>query len=84
MTAPARPVDQPVRAPERRAPSPGLDVLAVLAAQQQQLDELTDIVEAQQRTLQHLLDTLDLLATSKAASTNAKPPAGLRVPSGGR
>ncbi len=81
MTAPERPVDQPVRAPERRAPSPALDVLAVLAAQQQQLDELTDIVEAQQRTLQHLLD---LLAAGKAAATNAKPPAGLRIPSGGQ
>lgn len=81
MTAPERPVGQPVRTPERRAPSPALDVLAVLAAQQQQLDELTDIVEAQQRTLQHLLD---LLAAGGAASTNAKPPAGLRIPSGGR
>jgi len=81
VTAPVRPVGQPVRAPERRAPSPALDVLAVLAAQQQQLDDLTDIVEAQQRTLQHLLD---LLAAGKAASTNAKPPAGHCVPSGGQ
>jgi len=55
--------------------------MAVLAAQQQQLDELTDVVEAQQRTLQHLLD---LLAGGEAASTNAKPPAVPRVRSGGR
>lgn len=81
MTAPARPVGQPVRAPERRAPSPALDVLAVLAAQQQQLDDLTGIVAAQQRTLQHLLDPL---AAGKAAAANAKSAAGLRVPSGGQ
>ena len=59
VTALAQPVEQPVRAPEHRPPSPALDVLAVLAAQQQQLDDLTDVVQAQQRTLQHLLDRRD-------------------------
>lgn len=33
-----------------------LDVFAVLAAMQQQLDDLREIVQAQQRTLQLLLD----------------------------
>ena len=81
MTAPAQPVEQPVRAPEHRPPSPALDVLAVLAAQQQQLRDLTDIVEARQRTLQHLLD---LLTAGKPASTGATPAGPVRSPSGGR
>jgi len=32
--------------------------MAVLAAMQQQLDDLTEVVEAQQRTLQQLLTAL--------------------------
>jgi hypothetical protein len=32
--------------------------MAVLAAMQQQLDDLTEVVEAQQRTLQQVLATL--------------------------
>ena len=35
--------------------SPALDVMAVLASLQQQLSDLTEVVEAQQRTLQQLL-----------------------------
>lgn len=35
--------------------SPPLDVMAVLANLQQQLSDLTEVVEAQQRTLQQLL-----------------------------
>jgi len=66
-----------VRAPEHRPPSPALDVLAVLAAQQQQLDDLTDVVEAQQRTLQHLL-------AAGTPPTDRTAPAGpVRTPSGG-
>ena len=80
MSAPAQPL-QPARAPERHAPGPALDVLAVLAAQQQQLDDLTDIVEAQQRTLQRLLD---LLAAGKPASTGATPAGPGRAMPGGR
>ena len=35
--------------------SPALDVMAVLASLQQQLSDLTEVVEAQQRTLLQLL-----------------------------
>lgn len=35
---------------------PVLDVFAVLAAMQQQLDDLREVVQAQQTTLQSLLD----------------------------
>ena len=36
-----------------------LDVMAVLAAHQQQLDDLTEVVAVQQQTLQHLLGGAD-------------------------
>lgn len=39
----------------QEGPRPQLDVMAVLAAMQQQLDDLTEVVEAQQRTLQQVL-----------------------------
>ena len=39
------------------AGQPVLDVFAVLAAMQQQLDDLREVVQAQQTTLQSLLDT---------------------------
>ena len=38
---------------------PVLDVMAVLAAHQQQLDDLTEVVTAQQQTLQRLLGDTD-------------------------
>ena len=49
-----------------------LDVMAVLTLLQQQLSELTEVVEAQQRTLQRLLD-----GTGGAACTSS--PAGRDV-----
>jgi hypothetical protein len=51
--------------------------MAVLAAMQQQLDDLTDVVEAQQRTLQHLLEAV-------TPSTNATPVGPGRATPGGR
>ncbi len=41
------------------AGQPVLDVMAVLAAHQQQLDDLTEVVTAQQQTLQRLLGGTD-------------------------
>ena len=52
--------------------TPPLDVLAVLADLQQQLTDLTGIVQAQQRTLQHLVGTAD--ADRAAAPANASAP----------
>jgi len=49
-----------------------LDVLAVLADLQQQLTDLTGVVQAQQRTLQHLLGTAD--ADRAAAPASAPSP----------
>ena len=46
-----------------------LDVMAVLADLQQQLTDLTGIVQAQQRTLQHLLGAPDLDAPAGGTST---------------
>jgi hypothetical protein len=43
--------------PPAAAGRPVLDVFAVLAAMQQQLDDLREVVQAQQTTLQALLDT---------------------------
>jgi hypothetical protein len=43
--------------PPVAAGRPVLDVLAVLAAMQQQLDDLREVVQAQQTTLQSLLGT---------------------------
>jgi hypothetical protein len=42
--------------PPVTAGRPVLDVFAVLAAMQQQLDDLREVVQAQQTTLQSLLD----------------------------
>ena len=54
----------------RRALDPGgtevrplLDVMAVLAAKQQQLDDLTDALETQHRTLRRVLEQLPPTAT---------------------
>ena len=49
-----------------------LDVMAILTLLQQQLSDLTEVVESQQRTLQHLLH-----GTSGAAGTSS--PAGRDV-----
>lgn len=46
-----------------------LDVMAVLADLQQQLTDITGIVQAQQRTLQHLLGAPDLDAIAGGTST---------------
>jgi len=55
------------------SPVPGrpvLDVLPVLAAMQQQLDDLRQIVQAQQRTLQVLLgDDVAHAATATGSNT---------------
>jgi hypothetical protein len=40
--------------------APSLDVMAVLADLQQQLTDLTGVVQAQQHTMQHLLGEPDL------------------------
>ena len=50
------------------AGQPVLDVMAVLAAQQQQLDELTEVVTAQQQTLQRLLGCTDTPPDSDGSS----------------
>lgn len=58
-TSPGAPA--PAAGEEGRPPAaagrPVLDVFAVLAAMQQQLDDLREVVQAQQTTLQSLLDT---------------------------
>ncbi len=50
------------------AGQPVLDVMAVLAAHQQQLDDLTEVVTAQQQTLQRLLGGTDTPADNVASS----------------
>ena len=50
------------------AGQPVLDVMAVLAAHQQQLDDLTEVVTAQQQTLQRLLGDIDTPPDSDGAS----------------
>jgi hypothetical protein len=47
--------------------TPPLDVMAVLADLQQQLTDLTGIMQAQQRTLQHLLGARDVAAALTGA-----------------
>ena len=47
---------------------PVLDVMAVLAAHQQQLDDLTEVVTAQQQTLQRLLGGTDTPPDSDGVS----------------
>ena len=51
--------------------TPPLDVLAVLADLQQQLTDLTGVVQAQQRTLQHLLGPADADRAAAPASASA-------------
>jgi hypothetical protein len=50
---------------------PPLDVLAVLADLQQQLTDLTGVVQAQQRTLQHLVGPADADRAAAPASASA-------------
>ena len=50
------------------AGQPVLDVMAVLAAHQQQLDDLTEVVTAQQQTLQRLLGGTDTPANNDGSS----------------
>jgi hypothetical protein len=47
---------------------PVLDVMAVLAAHQQQLDDLTEVVAAQQRMLDGLLGGTDTAPDNDGAS----------------
>ena len=56
------------------APRPQLDVIAVLAGMQQQLDDLTEVVQAQQRTLRQV----------QAAIAPATPGAASRTQPGAR
>lgn len=60
---------------------PVLDVMAVLADLQQQLSELAGVVDAQQRTLQHLLTGSPSLAAGAlgAAGTAAASAGSLRT-----
>lgn len=50
------------------AGQPVLNVMAVLAAHQQQLDDLTEVVTAQHQTLQRLLGGTDTPPDSDGAS----------------
>jgi hypothetical protein len=52
--------------------APPLDVMAVLADLQQQLTDLTGVVQAQQRTLQRLLGDGEL-ATAPAGAGVVRP-----------
>lgn len=56
-------------APPPVAGQPVLDVFAVLAAMQQQLDDLRQIVQAQHRTLQVLLDDRPAPSVTAAGSS---------------
>jgi hypothetical protein len=69
--------DGPVQGvgPSPAGGQPVLDVFAVLAAMQQQLDDLREIVQAQQRTLQLLLD---LEPEGAAAADLSRPARGSR------
>lgn len=57
--------------PPVAARRPVLDVFAVLAAMQQQLDDLREIVQAQQTTLQSLLDHSPRRTTDPAVVVSA-------------
>ena len=50
---------------------PVLDVFAVLAAMQQQLDDLREVVQAQQATLQSLLDNSPTRTADAAVAVSA-------------
>ena len=56
---------------------PVVDVMAVLAAQQQQLDDLTGALEAQHRTLLRVLEHLSPAATIRQPDIHS-PAAGPR------
>ena len=62
--------------------TPPLDVLAVLADLQQQLTDLTGVVQAQQRTLRHLLGDADadrVVAPAGAGTDALRQPAPRRL-----
>ena len=63
--------------PERAGVRPVLDVMAVLAAQQQQLDDLTGALETQHRTLLRVLEHLSPATTVRHEDTHS-PAAGPR------
>ena len=63
--------------PRRSGVRPVLDVMAVLAAQQQQLDDLTGALESQHRTLLRVLEHLSPAATIRHENTQF-PAAGPR------
>ena len=71
-SAPPSPSDQ-----GRAGVLPVLDVMAVLAAQQQQLDDLTGALEAQHRTLLRVLEHLSPATTDRHPDTHS-PAAGPR------
>ena len=54
-----------------RPVTPPLDLMAVLADLQQQLTDLTGVVQAQQRTLQHLVDPANADRAPAPASASA-------------
>ena len=65
-----------------RPATPPLDVLAVLADLQQQLTDLTGVVQAQQRTLRHLLGGADadrVVAPAGAGTDALRQPAPRRL-----
>ena len=57
--------------PRRSGVRPVLDVMAVLAAQQQQLDDLTGALEAQHRTLLRVLEHLSPATTDRHPDTHS-------------
>lgn len=63
--------------PRRTGVRPVLDVMAVLAAQQQQLDDLTGALEAQHRTLRRVLEHLSPAWTDRPPGAHS-PAAGPR------
>lgn len=63
--------------PGRSSDQPVLDVMAVLAAQQQQLDDLTGALETQHRTLLRVLEHLSPATTARHPDTHS-PAAGPR------
>ena len=71
MSTPADHVDGIVdgRGPSAVAGQPVLNVFAVLAAMQQQLDDLREITQAQHRTLQVLLGDEPAPAATAAGSS---------------
>lgn len=72
-TSPGAPA--PAAGEEGRPPAaagrPVLDVFAVLAVMQQQLDDLREVVQAQQTTLQSLLDKSAKRPAPRAAGGSA-------------